>query len=170
VAEGWPGLIVREDGQTAFACPKPNCYYRVLLRKPSDQQHKCPHIGPTTIGWSVTQTLVQKLWGLMDDAMGEFKAVDAEDIPDPATLEHHKGRLTGLADSLAIFMVPHFDSREGILKEANRRWKAKQRGDAYETPGLNSLRYQPPPGTPNKYTPTPTRGAVRKVEHHFSAE
>ena len=112
-------------------------------------------------------TLVEKAWAILDSHMDELDLLPKPEWPtegfmqydDPhekleeyvADCEHYaniKGRCRGAAEIIAIFMHPHFTDANQVAREAARRLAARKRQDAeYETAGLKTLRYQPPPGT-----------------------
>lgn len=89
-------------------------------------------------------TLLQRTWDMLDEVMVAI-------MEPPGDPEKHDAqiRARAIADVLAMFMVPHFKTRDEISAEAVRRYQAKQNGDTeYETPGLGSRRYEAPPGSP----------------------
>lgn len=108
--------------------------------------HHCPSVGPTKIGGSMTKTLVVQVWDLLDADM--TKLMEGEG--DKAIL---KASCRAYAEVLAIFMVPFFHTADEIAREASRRYKAKKADEEYETPGLGSLKYMPPLGSPERTVP-----------------
>ena len=90
-------------------------------------------------------TLLQRTWDMLD---AELDAIIANQFGDEAEILKHKTRARAIAEVLAMFMVPHFETADEIAKEAGRRHKAKLDGDTeYETPGLGSRKFEPPAGT-----------------------
>lgn len=102
-------------------------------------------------------TLLQRMWDLLDKEMDSiFKYQDKSE----QGVFLHKTRARAQAEMIALFMTPHFTTADGIAVEARRRYNARQEGTPdydpeYETPGLGSRRYQPPPGI-DKYSPSRT--------------
>jgi hypothetical protein len=97
-------------------------------------------------------TLVQQLWTKMDEetdkVMREGDGVDTQ-------LFEAKCRARMMAEVLALFMVPHFKTPDECAHEAMRRHRAKKAGEEYETPGVGTQRYVPPPGTRRTGTTKP---------------
>ena len=127
-----------------FECDKPNCYRRFTLNSPEEvererQNHKCPYWGgESKVSWSVTKTLVQQMWDLLDDVMNELMDAD-----DPKEKDFYKSRARAIAECIAIFMRPFFETADEIAAEAVRRYKARQSGDTeYETAGIGHRRYE----------------------------
>lgn len=92
------------------------------------------------MAWSVTRTLVQQMWDLLDEEMNGAM----QDIPGT------KIRARAIAECVAIFMVPFFTTADEVAKEALKRYKAKQAGEEYETPGIGARKYERP-GLESKY-------------------
>lgn len=110
-------------------------------------------------------TLIQQMWDEVDlqyNFFQEKKKIVGQNEKD---LAFTKGYLRGCVKMLSIFMRPHFNTPDDIVREVHRRWDHAQRGEEYETPGLGSLRYTPPPGT-KQYTtgdvPGTTKQATKK--------
>lgn len=127
-----------------FECDKPNCYRRLTFNSPEEvererQNHKCPYWGgESKVSWSVTKTLVQQMWDLLDDVTNEL--MDADDTKEK---DFYKSRARGIAECIAIFMKPFFETADDIVREAVRRRKARVDGDTeYETPGIGMRRYE----------------------------
>lgn len=155
MADGWKGVQQRDPATYGydtkhpwrFQCPKPNCYMSVCADSEIDalkvqQDHTCPHWGgQTKVSWSVTKTLVQQMWDLLDEEMDGAM----HDVPGT------KIRARAIAECVAIFMVPFFTTADEVAQEALKRWKAKQAGNLeYETAGLAARRYDRP-GLESKY-------------------
>ncbi len=137
MAVGWQG-IHEHEGKQVFACPEPNCYYRILMRGPDDStDHRCPFIGDKKVGWSVTKTLVEQVWEMLDQSIDIIK----KDPPDQLNGEYSKHQARAYCNVLAIFMKPIFQSSDEIAREGLKRWQMRQSGEDYETPGLGHLRY-----------------------------
>lgn len=92
-------------------------------------------------------SLLEKTWLEMDRVTEQI--LDADE-PEPNTPEHAalaalKGRARGIAYTLSLFMVPHFDTENAIVREAVKRIQMKRAGEIYETAGLFERRYEAPP-------------------------
>ena len=147
-------------------CIERNCNYSVAAKSyeagvAKYTSHTCPYIGgPTSIGWSVTLTTLEKCWIKLDAVMVELMEGNyppmGQDASSPENPERVrlKGVCRGMAELLAEFMGPHFRTTDEIAGEAKRRYDAKKAGEPYETVGLGHLRLQGPPGE-NKYAPKP---------------
>lgn len=133
-----------------YRCPADMCFYaRSVEHEGADIQHRCPQgNGPTKVAWvSYGPTLLQKTWDELDSVMNEIMAADHAEPSVQVT----KGYARGLAFTLSLFMVPHFTTPADVSREAKKRWDMRQAGTDYETPGLGSRTYEPPPGD-NKYS------------------
>lgn len=140
MADGWLGIISNPDGSQVFACPKPMCYYRVLLGEHTTADHKCPHIGQSTYGWSVTVGLVEEIWKKLDKVVDDMKHDPA---PTDLAMQNLRGKAEAYAESLVLFMRPLYNSVEDISRESGRRYKARLAGDLdYETPGIRHAKYR----------------------------
>lgn len=84
-------------------------------------------------------TLVEQVWKKLDEDMAALMQPGGS--TDFVAL---KARLRAFAEVLAIFMTPHFNTADEVAREAKRRYQNRHNED-YETPGLNSRRYEPPP-------------------------
>jgi hypothetical protein len=127
-----------------FECDKPNCYRRFTLNSPEEvererENHKCPYWGgESKVSWSVTKTLVQQMWDLLDEEVNVLKG-----DPTVGQIEYHKFRARAIAECIAIFMKPFFETADEIVKESIKRWQARQDGDTeYETAGIGARRYE----------------------------
>lgn len=87
------------------------------------------------MSWTVTKTLVQQMWEKLDV---EYESL----VMSGDESWKHKARST--AECIAIFMPPHFRTADEVVKEAVKRFKAKEAGEDYETPGLGTRRYETP--------------------------
>lgn len=90
-------------------------------------------------------TLLQRTWDMLD--MHTHDLLSNLDM-DPMGRLTIASKARAIAEVLAMFMPPHFATADDIAREAKRRWLAKQNGETYETPGLGSRAYEPPPGSP----------------------
>lgn len=93
-------------------------------------------------------TLVQQMWQALDATMDSLMNPPGD--PEKREL---KVRARAQAEFIALFMKPHFTTADMVAVEARRRYNARQEDTPeydpeYETPGLGSKRYTPPPGTP----------------------
>jgi hypothetical protein len=141
-----------------YQCPARGCMYRLLLWENEATTHPCPYGGHTHYGLSETMRLVEKCWikldAVMDKLMIETKAgkVDKPQLGESIwrsvdaqiKVERLKGEARGMAELLAEFMVPFFRTGDEIAAEAGRRWKARQSGEDYTTPGLGSRAFEFP--------------------------
>lgn len=156
MAEGWEGIALRTDktkeaerNPWLFACTQPNCYFRVCAKSEEEARHaeathKCPSYPSIKYSWEITVTLVEKLWAMADKAYEDFITADLS-VMDGDKYNQLKGRLRGICDSLAVFMVPHFTTGDEIGREVVKRSKVKLAGDTeYETPGLGGRRLEMP--------------------------
>jgi hypothetical protein len=135
-------------------CEQPYCYWYVAQKTTETKPHPCPWTGgPTKIAWfDVTKTLVEQAWDLLDSHMDELLLAQQQEPVDEFLVASLKGKCRGVAEVLGMFMVPYFRNANDVAAEAKRRADARARKDAeYETAGLKSLRYQPPPDSPSKY-------------------
>lgn len=87
---------------------------------------------------------------LLEKTWNELDAITARIIAGSAT-EADKGYARGLAFTLSLFMAPHLTTSQDVAREAKKRHDMKAAGEDYETPGLGSRIYEPPPGN-NKYS------------------
>lgn len=144
MATGWKGRHTR-NGAEVFECPEPYCYYRIRLRSAGDStDHKCPFAGETRVGWSVTKTLVEQVWDMLDRSIDEIMS------PSPLPKEYHQAQARAFCRVLAIFMKPLFADEDAIADEARKRYKMRKAGEPYETIGLGSLRHAGLPGAEDK--------------------
>jgi hypothetical protein len=92
---------------------------------------------------------LQPIWGNLDRLVDVFKNTDkTHDARREAGL-----MARGVADTLAVLMVPFFTTGDEIVKEAIVRWEHRQAGTDYETPGIGRFKWKRPPGVigdPNK--------------------
>jgi hypothetical protein len=129
-----------------FECDQPNCYRRLTFNSLEEVEHervnhKCPYWGgESKVSWSVTKTLVQQMWDMLDETMVHL--MEDRGAPE-AWKREEKARARAFAECLAIFMRPFFDDADDIAREAARRYRAKKDGDTeYETPGIGMRRYE----------------------------
>jgi hypothetical protein len=127
-------------------CEQPNCYMHMTVNTEEEQahylaNHKCPYWGgESKVSWSVTKTLVEEMWDMLDETMVHL--MEDRDATDSWKREE-KARARAFAECLAIFMRPFFDNADDIAREAARRYRAKKEGDIeYETAGLGNRRYE----------------------------
>lgn len=125
-----------------FQCDQPHCFRRLTFNSIEELErdkanHKCPYWGgQTKVSWSVTKTLVEKMWEMLDK---EISAIHSA----PISPEWHQARARAFCDAIAIFMVPFFETADEIGKEGMRRYKARvERDTEYETKGMGHRRYE----------------------------
>lgn len=119
-------------------------------------------------------SLLQQLWDEMDRTTEQLMnpAVMVEvQLPGTSEItsmsnEVAKGRARGIAHALSLFMMPHFTTEDAVVREAVKRYKMKKAGEEYETPGLGSRTYEPPPGDA-KLATAPAR---RQPTHNLDAD
>jgi hypothetical protein len=105
----------------------------------------------------MSKTLLENAWLKLDVAVAELH----EGTYSTEEVTRMKGVCRGMAEIIALFMKPHFSEGDEVVREAQKRYKAKKAGEDYETPGLGSQRFVPPPGTKN-----PTQPAKEKKPSH----
>lgn len=131
-----------------FVCDKENCYYSIKINPNEDsgkaKLHRCPHVGASVYGGSVSQSLVEKMWVMLDGFTADL--LNNNSLLSSDERLRLKGAARATADCIAIFMVPHFRTGNAVAKEAIRRYEIRKTGEEPETPGLGALRYLPPPG------------------------
>ena len=161
--QGWTGISpASTEGRYLFACPKKMCFRYLTFKtleeaQREEQNHNCPNIGgPTKVSWSVTKTLVQEMWEMLDEAVKEiFEPTEGEEMPVRGRI-----RARAIADCIVIFMKPYFENSDAVAAEAKRRYDAQKAGEEYETAGLGSRRYEPAVFVASKdggYTTDPDR-------------
>lgn len=134
--------------------------------------HQCPYYGgETRISWEIViTTLVERMWEMADE--GYEKLITATEPDDKL-----KGELRGYAEMIALFMSPYFKSANEIVHEVVKRWKMKEAGERYETPGIGARMYETPPNEPNKYArvsqatkppPEPIVHVSKQTKHNLS--
>jgi hypothetical protein len=101
-----------------------------------------------TVQMTAGPTLLQRTWDLLDAKMEVIMVKPELGRDDTTSWMEAKQQARGIAEVLAMFMVPHFSTADEIAREAVARYKARQSGDTeYETAGLGSRRYEPPAAT-----------------------
>src|SRR5580765_3733800 len=134
------------DKMYVVKCDAPYCTLAMACRTSDEASalqtsHQCPHIkGESHYSWSVTVTLVEELWALMDEG---YKRMLTGEGTEKEKAEA-KGRLRGLAEATCIFMKPFFTHPDQIVREVVDR---HNKGPEYETPGLGQRKFEAPPGT-----------------------
>lgn len=146
IAESW-----RRPGMSTWKCPAPNCELQVLTPGGLPTSHKCPHYTlEIRISWmSYGPSLLQQLWNKADNTYMELLGWSSTHEPTPeAELDRQvlRGKLIGYCDALALYMVPHFTTQNEIANEIVKRYQKSEAGEEYETAGLGSRTYEPPPG------------------------
>ena len=130
--EGWPGHYVTETGHPAYMCPEPHCYFSVGTKRTKDVTHNCPHMGTTSYGWSITVTLVEQIWGYLDEAFDIGMNIELPDVDRTDARQRAKA----YCKVLVLFMTPVFHDERSVAQEAKRRHDARKSGDVYQTPGM----------------------------------
>lgn len=143
--ETWPGVTYDETRRIwILRCRGRGCYYAVTVASEEaghreEKNHKCPRTGQTRIAWTVYgPSLLEKTWAELD----RITAL----LFNGEKSEENIGYARGLAFTLSLFMVPHFTTPADIAREASKRYKMKAVDETYETPGLGTRKYEPPPG------------------------
>lgn len=120
------------------------CLFTILTSSYDDakkwdrpEQHGCPRRGPTQFGASVTQTLLEQAWQILDSHMVQVQALSKEH----PQREVWMARCRGVAEVIALFMPPHFRTADEVAREAMKRYQAAQSGEPRRTPGLGDLKY-----------------------------
>ena len=107
--------------------------------------HTCPWGSGTKVSWSVTKTLVEQMWHMLDREVDSIKGhVNADgQVQFAADPTYHQTRARAFAESIAIFMTPFFATADDVVRESLKRWQARKDGDTeYETAGLGHRRYE----------------------------
>lgn len=92
-------------------------------------------------------TIQQQKWKMLDDLIDEIMA-HSDTERERNSYKIFQARARQMAVVLALSMQPFFHTADEIAEEAMRRYEARKRGDTeYETPGIGTQRYQPPPGS-----------------------
>lgn len=136
-----PDITLLDTGRHLLDCSAPNCFRYLTFETREEAEadklnHPCPWWGgQTKVAWSVTKTLVEKLWDMMDADMDQIAS-------GGPMAEYHKNHARGLADATALFMRPFFETADDIVREVVKRKKARDAGEEYETPGLGARRYE----------------------------
>lgn len=165
-------------------CDEPQCVFQISTGSVVEarlrlESHPCPHLGgPTTLGYSVTLSILEKCWIKLDATVtelmeGKYPPLEV-DLPDTDFLEHPektrlKGVCRGMAEVIAEFMSPHFKTADEVSTEAGKRYKAKKAGEPYETVGLGHLKYKGahdstnPGRQPAASQPTPKPSAAQQA-------
>jgi hypothetical protein len=138
--------------------------YEEAKRWDDPKQHGCPRRGPTGFGASVTQTLLEQAWGILDQHMGIVQSID-KDHPERVIW---MARCRGVAEVLALFMPPHFRTADEIAREAMKRWQAAQNGEPRRTAGLGDLKYTFPDDP--KYKRPLAQAAYKKAKAEAGQE
>ncbi|HEY6021860.1 MAG TPA: hypothetical protein VIY48_18950 [Candidatus Paceibacterota bacterium] len=134
-------IIHLETDKWLLDCSEPHCFRYLTFNSEAEavqdkNTHPCPWWGgDTKVSWSVTKTLVEQLWAMMDNVMDEI-------TKGGPSLEYNKARARGLADATALFMAPFFKTGDEIVQEVVKRKKARDAGEEYETPGIGARRYE----------------------------
>jgi len=152
--------------KSLYVCTVLGCGLRVLTEggAPVPHSHNRPS-NRTRISWmSYGPTLLQQTWDKLDFLMDELKDIDRGDYNTDAI----KGEMRGVAFVLSLFMQPHFTTVQDIAREAKKRYEMRQAGEEYESPGLGSRTYEPPPND-NKYAEKPVR-VTKPIEVNVSPE
>lgn len=132
----------------SVVCDAPHCVYRVSATSIVEatqrlNTHPCPHLGgPTTLGYSVTLSILEKCWIKLDAVLVELKEGNYDSQPEEKV--RLRGVCRGMAEVIAEFMHPHFTDADQVAAEAGRRYEAKVKGEPYETLGLGHLKYAGP--------------------------
>lgn len=137
-------ITTLETGKWLLDCDEPHCFRRLTFKSESEairdkETHPCPWWGgQTKVAWSVTKTLVEQMWEKLDLSMDLIK----DDSQSDLVKHDEKIRARAISEMIAIFMAPFFTDANGVAAEAQKRWKARQAGEDYETPGLGHRRYE----------------------------
>lgn len=159
MAEGWIGLH-EKNGATVFSCPAPHCYYHVLAPDEQSIEHTCPHSGPTSMGWSITMNMIQKMWVELDVRVDRL--MEVPDRTDPA-LDKTKGEMRGIAIAIAIFTGPYHPDADSVVKEAMARYKLRQAGEEVLTHASDGTTFKNI--DPDRWMPAKSGGYTNDPEH-----
>lgn len=107
-----------------------------------EKHHECPFInGITKYAGSVTMTLVEDMWEKLDFAYEQLLGTHSSEFKDVA---FWKGQCRMGAEMIAIFMKPHFQTPDEIVREVVKRKQMRDTGEEYETKGLGYRMYELP--------------------------
>lgn len=90
--------------------------------------------------------LLQQTWHLLDSKVAIILAEPngpGDNALEAQERETARQQARGIAEVLAILMRPFFDKPDNIVREAVKRYKAKQAGQEHETPGLAESIWDP---------------------------
>lgn len=171
----WPGKFQKKFPGNPypweFRCPAPFCFYVIVApdEETLDERiegHKCPWFGggTTTFSWGVmSDDYIGPIWLMLDQKVDIIKDLS---VPEPARVAaRHQAR--GLAEALAVLMVPFFRDSTSIALEASRRHECRQKGEPVETPGLGRMKWKRPDET---HDPSRPSWLTKKYEEEFDAE
>lgn len=177
-------------------CDQEGCIFRIVEKTEEAglralSFHKCPYKGgETRISPYVSMNAVIESWDKLDAAVIELLEGNwpdqADGSPHPERIRL-KGVCRGMAELLALYMKPHFETADQISAEAAKRYKARKAGEEYTTPGLTPQTFGQPrtrewkeginkSSTPAKSAPTkiavtdrfkPTELAAIKAAHEM---
>lgn len=155
-ATNWPGKFVKKipgaQYPYEFRCPAPFCFYVIVAPDEAtlDQRienHTCPWFGggTTTYSWGVmSDSYIGPIWQMLDAEVDIIKNdTDTEQLSRDARVAA-RYRARGLAEALAVLMPPFFTTADDIVREAIKRWEARQAGEEMKTPGLGRLKWKRP--------------------------
>lgn len=136
-----------KDDRYLVSCDKVHCMLNIAVNTAVaatelEQEHECPVInGHTKYAGSVTMTLVEDMWEKADAAYTEFTELE---LADPVPIARLKGALRMAAEMIVIFMGPHFQTADEIVREIVKRKQMRDSGEPYETKGLGYRMYELP--------------------------
>jgi DNA-binding CsgD family transcriptional regulator len=113
-----------------------------------------------------TEPLLLQMWELLDSKCEIIMTADPLDnMIKAAARERTQNEARGLAEGIAIVMYPFMENADAVVREAVKRFKARQAGTVHETPGLGEHMFDPHfnhDGTPRVAVARPTpRTAVK---------
>lgn len=131
-----------EDYPFKVECHKNYCFFSATMKTYEeaqrwDKEHSCPYGATVKFGASVTASILEKAWALLDQYTGTIQAL-AKDHPERPIWV---AKAQGVAEVLALFMPPHYRTVNEISREALARYRDAQEGKAHETRGLGALKY-----------------------------
>jgi hypothetical protein len=87
---------------------------------------------------SQTEPLLYSLWRLLDSKVDTF-------MVDPTDLDMNdtKAAARGVAEAIQLLMVKFYPTPDDVVREAVKRYKARQANQLHESPGLGEFLWDP---------------------------
>lgn len=104
------------------------------------------HPYPRKVDMNAGESLLRKTWELLDSKVHVILREPngpGDNAIEAADRERARIEARGVAEVLAIHMKPFLTDTDDVVKEAVKRYKAKQAGERHETPGLSEHLWDP---------------------------